>query len=228
MAAIKKYINFRVTNEEHRAFQALVDRLKRPLGTWAREILLREMGLNPKLKDLLGAEVPGSPIEIPEPVPTPPPPAPASDTATPASPPTEVEDRFLKVFPNGVNVSGTDGRGRLQYAPEHYIAESEGPEPLPSNKSLTEYLQESPLPMSISSTTNEASKMDTPPKAIPAIDRMYQIILKRDGKEAADNWRRLREPVQANIPPHLKPFYDRIVETQGQARADFWALTQKR
>jgi len=171
MAVIKKYINFRVTNEEHRAFQALVDRLKKPLGTWAREVLLREMGLNPKLKDLLGAEVTGSPIEIPEPV-----------TAPPAP---------------------------------------EGPEPLPSNKSLTEYLQESPLPATIESPVPS-------PKPIPAIERMYQIILKRDGKEAADNWRRLREPVQSvTIPDHMQAFYDRIVESQGKPAADFW-LVQNR
>jgi len=200
MAIIKKYINFRVTTEEHRAFQALVDRLKRPLGTWAREVLLREMGLNPKLKDLLGAEVPGSPIEIPEPVPAPPATEPESDTVIPASPPTEVEDRFLKVFPNGVNVIGTDGRGIKFYGSDD----------------------------SISSPTNEEEKMDTPPKPIPAIDRMYQIILKRDGKTAADAWRALREPVKPNIPAHLKQFYDRLVETQGKPAADFWALTQKR
>jgi len=189
MAVIKKYINFRVTTEEHRAFQALVDRLKKPLGTWAREVLLREMGLNPKLKDLLGAEVPGSPIEITEPVPAPPTPEPASDTEIPAS----IE-----------KLSGT----------EPWLSEPEEILPQPT--------------MSISSTTNEAAKMDTPPKAIPAIERMYQIILKRDGKKAADAWRALRDPVKPNIPEHLKAFYKNLVTTQGQEKADFWLLTQKR
>jgi len=171
MPVIKKYINFRVTNEEHRAFQALVDRLKKPLGTWAREVLLREMGLNPKLKDLLGAEVPGSPIEIPETVPAPP--------------------------------------------------TSEGPDPLPSNEPFPqEYLHHVPAPLAIDTPE--------PPKPIPAIERMYQVILKRDGKTAADAWRALREPVKPNIPQHLQAFYKNLVATQGQEKADFWLLTQKR
>jgi len=193
MATIKKYINFRVTTEEHRAFQALVDRLKRPLGTWAREVLLREMGLNPKLKDLLCAEVAARTAQIPKPVPT-----------APTVVPDNIKEISDKVFHQNV-----DGTARDPIEPK-LVAPPDKDE----------------HPMSISSTTNEAEKMDTPPKPIPAIDRMYQIILKRDGKEAADNWRRLREPVQANIPPHLKPFYDRIVETQGKPAGDFWLLTQ--
>ncbi len=116
-----------------------------------------------------------------------------------------------------------------------------------------------PEAMCISSSSNEVAKMHKPtaiapsepdtapptptvppingvPKAVPAEQRMYEIISKRSGSVAADAWRKSRAiktpekiveaTVEVAVPPHLNLFYQNMVRTQGKPSADLWLLCQ--
>jgi len=63
-----------------------------------------------------------------------------------------------------------------------------------------------------------------------AQDRIYEIILRRDGKAKADAWlSQRRKPVapvivEPTVPENLRVFYNSIEKDQGKAAADFWLL----
>jgi hypothetical protein len=75
------------------------------------------------------------------------------------------------------------------------------------------------------------TKLPDPEPPKPATNSVYQSILNRQGKAAADAWAAARAkpiPIVINdpvVPPHLKPFYDNLVRTQGRPAADCWLLT---
>jgi len=96
-------------------------------------------------------------------------------------------------------------------------------------KVLLEVAQRTPAATTTAANTMTAPQLPQAPAApIDMNQRMYDIILKRDGKHAADAWLESRKPKitpTVVVPEHLKAMYDNLVQTQGQAQADFFLLT---
>ena len=89
--------------------------------------------------------------------------------------------------------------------------------------------------LEVAQRTPESPKTVAPPEQTVSLpvnpvdmtQRLYDIILKRSGKPAADAWlesRKTKITPTVVVPEHLKAMYDNLVQTQGRAQADFWLL----